>query len=242
MLQNVVRRHIHSKQKKINGIGHPHMNKEISFEMLDFTQAQWIFEPKEHKVTKDRVVIRTMPETDFWQRTFYGFRNSNAPGLLFESRENVTFTVKVSFEYHHRFDKCGVIICLDGENWFKASIEFENKHFSRLGSVVTNSGYSDWATTDIALPSHIWYRLHRRGPDFLIESSLDGVAFKQMRIFHLHKLGETTEAMGKANPPLPAKTPIKFGIYACSPLESSFVAEFSDMSIEPCKWMAHSAD
>ena len=85
---------------------------------------------------------------------------------------------------------------------FKASIECENENFSRLGSVVTNLGYSDWATTDIDTISGIWYRLSRRGSDFLVESSFDGVSFKQMRIFHLHKLGETTEQMGKSNPPL----------------------------------------
>lgn len=42
---------------------------------------------------------------------------------------------------------------LDSENWLKASIEYENQSFqhlgSNLGSVVTNNGYSDWATTEI---------------------------------------------------------------------------------------------
>ena len=207
--------------------------------MLDFTKAQWVNEPKVHDVNREAVVIKTEPETDFWQRSYYGFRNDNAPSLLLESQDSFTFTTKVSFIYQNQFDQCGVIIYLDGENWFKASIEFENKQFSRLGSVVTNIGYSDWATTNIKLPTYIWYRLSRRGPDFLIESSFDGVEFKQMRIFHLHKLGETTEAICKANPPLPAESIIRFGLYACSPLKSSFTAKFTNMSIEPCKWLAH---
>jgi regulation of enolase protein 1 (concanavalin A-like superfamily) len=132
-----------------------------------------------------------------------------------------------------------VIIYLDSNNWFKASIEYENCLFARLGSVVTNNGYSDWAKTDIQLPREIWYRLSRRGPDFLIESSLGGVEFKQMRIFHLHALGGTSIEMGKANPPLPAEKPISFGLYACSPSVSSFRAEFSDIKFEPCIWLAH---
>ena len=68
---------------------------------------------------------------------------------------------------------------------------------------------------------------------------LDGETFKQMRIFHLHKLGETTAEMGKCNPPLPAQNRVSFGIYACSPLESSFTATFSEMRFESCKWLAH---
>ncbi|MFV8409476.1 DUF1349 domain-containing protein [Vibrio owensii] len=207
--------------------------------MVDFTVGKWIFEPKVSEVTQDFVSITTEPETDFWQRSYYGFRNDNAPALQIESEENFTFTTKVSFDYQAQFDQCGLIIYLDSENWFKASIEYENEAFSRLGSVVTNLGYSDWATSDIPLPEAIWYRLSRRGPDFLIESSFDGVAFKQMRIFHLHKLGETTPEMGKYNPPLPANNVVSFGVYACSPLKSSFTATFTDMRLEPCKWLAH---
>jgi len=207
--------------------------------MLDFNVGKWIFKPKVSEVTKDSVSITTEPETDFWQRSYYGFRNNNAPALQIELDDNFTFTAKVSFNYQTRFDQCGLIIYLDSENWFKASIEYENDAFSRLGSVVTNLGYSDWATSDITLPAEMWYRLSRRGPDFLIESSLDGISFKQMRIFHLHKLGETTAEMGKANPPLPAKNTLSFGVYACSPLQSSFTARFTDMSLEPCKWLAH---
>ena len=207
--------------------------------MVDFTVGQWLFEPKVSEVTNEFVSITTEPETDFWQRSYYGFRNDNAPALQIESEENFTFTTKVSFEYQAQFDQCGLIIYLDSDNWFKASIEYENEEFSRLGSVVTNLGYSDWATSDISLPDSIWYRLSRRGPDFLIESSFDGIHFKQMRIFHLHLLGETTAEMGKCNPPMPAKNTVSFGVYACSPLKSSFTAKFTDFSLEPCKWLAH---
>jgi len=207
--------------------------------MIDFTQARWVYEPKFHKVTTDRVEIKTEPGTDFWQRTYYGFRNDNAPALLIDSSDNFTFCAKVSFDYRALFDQCGLIIYLDEQNWFKASIEFQSRQYSRLGSVVTNQGYSDWATTDITLPRTIWYKLSRRGPDFLIETSSDGNNFKQMRIFHLQALGETSLTMGKSNPPMPATNNVAFGVYACSPSDSSFTAIFSDMSLNLCEWLAH---
>ncbi|MEO0405713.1 MAG: DUF1349 domain-containing protein [Cyanobacteria bacterium P01_A01_bin.135] len=209
--------------------------------MLNLTQASWINEPKTCEVTSDKVVIITEEETDLWQRSYYGFRRNNAPGLLLEINDNFSFTTRAKFEYRNLFDQCGVIVYLDEENWFKASVEYENEDFSRLGSVVTNLGYSDWATTDIKPLSCIWYRLSRRGPDFLIESSFDSYSFKQMRIFHLHQLGKTTVAMGKANPPRPANSTIRFGVYACSPLQSSFIATFTELCLEPCKWQAHKA-
>jgi regulation of enolase protein 1 (concanavalin A-like superfamily) len=206
---------------------------------LTFADAHWICPPQSSEVTERAVTLVTDPGTDFWQRSYYGFRNDNAPALLLESDVNFTFTVKATFDYQAQFDQCGVIIYLDSDNWFKASIEYENGSFSRLGSVVTNLGYSDWATTDIETPPQIWYRLSRRGPDFLIESAFDGVHFKQMRIFHLHVLGETSAEMGKLNPPAAPAQPIRFGVYACSPLDSSFTARFTEMMLEECQWRAH---
>jgi regulation of enolase protein 1 (concanavalin A-like superfamily) len=73
--------------------------------------------------------------------------------------------------------------------------------------------------------------LATEAPDFLIEFSTDGLEFKQMRIFHLHCLGETTPTL-----------PVRFGLYACSPIVSSFEAVFSDFKLEECLWKAHSTD
>ncbi len=209
---------------------------------IDFSAAIWLNQPKLSEITDQSIKITTEPNTDLWQRSYYGFRHDNAHALLLESEINFTFTTKVSFEYRARFEQCGLIIYLDIDNWFKASIEYENENISRLGSVVTNLGYSDWATTDIPTTTSIWFRLSRRGPDFLIESSQDGMNFKQMRIFHLHSLGDTSVEMGRLNPPIPAVKPIRFGLYACSPLNSSFEAKFNNFKFDNCMWIAHSTD
>ena len=193
--------------------------------MLDLSEFKWIRTPKKYSITKDCVEISTEPNTDLWQRTYYGFRNDNAPVLQISSNEKYfSFTVKTRFESKRRFDQCGIVMYLDGENWLKASIEYENENIQRLGSVVTNRGYSDWATTDIdANVKTMWYRLSRRESDYCIECSYDGVEFKQMRICHMWEGGGD----------------IRFCIYACSPEQSSFKAIFSDMELTDCKWHAH---
>nr|WP_300663002.1 DUF1349 domain-containing protein [uncultured Acetatifactor sp.] len=186
---------------------------------------EWVREPKRAAITEDRVEIMTEPGTDLWQRTYYGFRNDNAPVLQARTSEQYfSFVVRTQFESSRRFDQCGVAMYLDSENWFKASVEYENGEYQRLGSVVTNHGYSDWATTDIpAGIKEMWYRFSRRGSDYCIECSRDGLAYKQMRIFHMH------EGAGE----------IVFGIYACSPEQSSFQAVFTDMEVTECMWEAH---
>ena len=186
----------------------------------------WIREPEEYSITEDRITITTMPHTDLWQRTYYHFRNDNAPVLQMETEETFfSFVVKTDFTgSHHRFDQCGIVMYLDSENWLKASVEYENESFQHLGSVVTNHGYSDWATTEIPTDTRImWYRLSRRESDYCTECSADGRKFSQMRVCHMHEGG------GK----------VRFGIYACSPEESSFTAVFTDLQVTECAWKAH---
>ena len=44
-----------------------------------------------------------------------------------------------------------------------------------------------------------------------------------MRVCHLHEGAEK----------------IRFGIYACSPEDSSFRAVFTDLALTACKWLPH---
>ncbi len=156
---------------------------------MDFSKGKWLNQPKNFDINNQYVKITTEPNTDFWQRSYYGFRNDNAHALLVENKSNFSFTAQASFEYQDKFDQCGLIIYIDSDNWFKASIEFETENFSRLGSVVTNHGYSDWATTDISTTNTMWYRLNRRGANFLIESSPDGFNFKVLENFSFTLFG-----------------------------------------------------
>jgi len=193
---------------------------------FDSSRLSWTREPLSCSISDERIEITTLPHTDLWQRTYYHFRNDNAPVLQMESSEKFfSFTVKTDFKgAKQRFDQCGIVMYLNSENWLKGSIEQENGVISHLGSVVTNEGWSDWATTAIdASVKSMWYRLSRREDDYCIECSEDGVSFSQMRVCHMHKGGGV----------------IRFGVYACSPEDSSFTAVFTDMQITECRWLAH---
>lgn len=72
---------------------------------MNIRDFKWIREPKDFKIYEDRVEITTEPHTDLWQRTYYHFRNDNAPVLQMETEEKYfSFTVKTDFtESHHRY-------------------------------------------------------------------------------------------------------------------------------------------
>lgn len=215
---------------------------------MDLQRGSWINPPSHSEVGTTSISLTTDSGTDFWQRTFYGFQNNNAPAYLLPGEGNFTFACRVAFDYKILFDQAGILVWIDQYNWIKASIEFDNDQFSRLGVVVTNNGYSDWSTRNIETMGSQFFRVSRRGPDFLIESrNTEESPWEQLRICHLAALGETTPEIAKAKPgdmslaePSPGATEnLSVGVYACSPGESSFTANFDQLSLTESVWMPH---
>jgi regulation of enolase protein 1 (concanavalin A-like superfamily) len=109
--------------------------------------------------------------------------------------------------------------------WLKTSVEYEPEESNRLGAVVTNQGYSDWSTQDFPDECHeIMLRVRRERSDYLVEYSLplqspeESEHWTQIRMAHLHDdNGEMA---------------VQCGIYACSPKENGYVAEFAFLKIE----------
>lgn len=165
----------------------------------------WYHEPA-HTWDGDVLTVTTNAETDFWQGTHYGFRRDNGHTLLTNVDHDFSLVVRCTVHPRARYDQAGVMVRIDAENWVKVSIEAESKSISRLGSVVTNLGYSDWATVDIdAQTTTMWYRVQSKAADLLIEYSDNGKKWQQMRIAHLHAYHGA----------------LAVGIYACSPTEGA---------------------
>lgn len=192
---------------------------------VDLEKMVWTRQPKRYKINANSLVVETNPFTDLWQRTYYKFRNDNAPVFQMDSSEpKFSFLVKVNFSKLNRYDQSGVVIYINSDNWIKASIEGENQNTNHLGCVVTNNGYSDWSTQEISTSVQtIWFRLSRRESDFKIEYSLDGEYFSQLRICHLFNINDK----------------ISFGVYACSPEDNTMICEFSNFELLPCTWLDH---
>lgn len=180
----------------------------------------WFNEPR-HSVENNKLIIQSSPDTDFWQKTHYGFQRDNGHCLLTKVQKDFSVTVRTEFEPENQYDQCGLIVRLNSENWIKMSTEYEDEEHSRLGSVVTNLAYSDWATIDIeSKVKEMWYRIQNKENDFLLEYSFDNIRWHQMRIAHLY---ETFRSLS-------------VGIYSCSPKDSSFTAKFDNFLLTESHW------
>ncbi|NTW42007.1 MAG: DUF1349 domain-containing protein [Cellulomonadaceae bacterium] len=177
---------------------------------------RWLHEPP-HWELADALELTTAPDTDYWQRTHYGFRRDNGHFFFTQVRGDFALEARLRGTPNAQYDQCGLLARAGAELWVKCSAEYETASHSRLGSVVTNLGYSDWATQDIAGPlTDLWYRLRREGEDIFVDWSEDGAAWRQMRVAHLH-----------ACPP-----ELQVGVYACSPTGPGFTCSVTGLRIE----------
>lgn len=198
-----------------------HLKEEFIHTVMpgDFT---WLNEPSRYTLGAG-LEIYTDPGTDFWQTTHYGFQRDNGHCLLTRCSKDFSLSTRVEFNPRQQYDQCGLMVRIDHLNWIKVSTEYENQHTSRLGSVVTNLGFSDWATQDI--PStyrEMCYRISKRGGDFLLEHSYDGWLWHQLRITHLHQPADVYQ----------------IGVYACSPIGRDYWCRFKSLEIAENEWQA----
>ena len=65
---------------------------------FDKNKLKWTRMPADYSISTDKIEIVTNPHTDLWQRTYYHFRNDNAPVLQLETSEKYfSFVVKRVF-------------------------------------------------------------------------------------------------------------------------------------------------
>ena len=192
--------------------------KRIDFRSNALPEGFYWFNPPASYRLGSGLTVVTRAETDFWQRTHYGFRRDDGHCLLTRVSGDFSIETETRYRPEAQYDQCGLMIRSDSNHWIKCSVEYENDSLSRLGSVVTNGGYSDWATQDLTCsPNTMRYRISKSAADFLIEYAAVGDRWRQMRIAHLNYGGG----------------PLEIGLYACSPIGGNFECCFTYLNIGP---------
>jgi len=186
-------------------------------------RLSWHCPPSEWSVANSRLVVMPDAGTDFWQKTHYGFEADNGHFLFLRHKGDFVMSTGVRLSPIHQYDQAGLMVRSSPECWLKTSLEFEPEGPSRLGVVVTNNGYSDWSTQDVSdFPGELLFRVTRHKDDFLVEfARATGAggspgAWSQLRMAHLH---------------LPHSGAIDCGLYACSPKDRGFRAEFTFLTV-----------
>ena len=199
----------------------------MELQKINMEQCFWLNQPRYFILQQSKLILATEPFTNLWNQTYYHSSDHNAPILYYQPDQDGTVTVRCDFKYKQQGDQCGVAVYITEDCWFKVCVEYGDNKSSLLSSVVTMNGYSDWSSMNISSDIEgMYFRLHRREFDFKIENSFNGKHYKQMRIFHLDPLGQE----------------LKVGLYAASPLDSSFDVTFSEFTFDKCQWKIYQGE
>jgi uncharacterized protein len=186
----------------------------------------WHHPPSRWSMGSAGLVVFPDAETDFWQRTHYGFRADNGHFLGLPVQGDFVLTTRVRCFPVHQYDQAGLMVRYSPQCWLKTSVEYESHGPCRLGAVVTQGGYSDWSTQNYPPDrNEVELRVRKAGNDFTVEysdSRLPGTAdqpaaWTQIRLAHL----EGAEGV-----------PLLAGLYACSPKGAGFRAEFEFLRVD----------
>ncbi|HEX8525036.1 MAG TPA: DUF1349 domain-containing protein [Tepidisphaeraceae bacterium] len=185
-------------------------------------RLKWFNEPPRWSIdpTRPGLTVETAANTDFWQRTHYGFQADNGHCLLATIPPSADFLMSTHVRFHpvHQYDQAGLIVRLSADCWLKTSVEYEPEGPSRLGAVVTNAGYSDWSTQDMPPDLRdISLRIQRVRADYTVEANIAGT-WSQLRVAHLME-------------DLPSAT-LMAGLYACSPKQVGYRVTFAALQVD----------
>jgi len=188
-----------------------------SFEKSELSsRLKWHSEPSDWKIENGEMQISPDPNTDFWQRTHYGFQADNGHFLYAEMTGDFVIETHVRCEFRHQYDQAGLMVRVSDQCWIKTSVEYEPDEPNKLGVVVTNHGYSDWSTQDVDDNfTDFKLRIIRYESTYKVYyfySKLN--EWIQLRMFHLFD-----------------DKVVKVGLYACSPKEAKFTARFNYLKI-----------
>jgi regulation of enolase protein 1 (concanavalin A-like superfamily) len=144
----------------------------------------WLNEPPIWRAEGESLRVSVGPKTDFWRKTHYGFIRDSGHFFYQEVSGDIQCDVLVRGEYAARYDQAGLMVRADAETWMKCGIEFVDG--AQYASVVVTRDYSDWSVVLLeGAPAALWLRVVRRSEALEVYCSLDGAAYRMLRLAHL---------------------------------------------------------
>lgn len=177
-------------------------------------QSFWRNEPPVHEPRGAGLFVRTGPEGDYWNNTFYGFRHHNGHFLATPVTGDFSCEATFAANYTRLYDQAGLMAFVDDDNWLKCGIEFTDGAL-HLSVVVTRDDQSDWSMLPVGTPPEqpVSLRLTRHAEALRVQV-LDGATWRLVRLAFL-RMGATVDV----------------GPMTCSPLGEGLETTYSRIEI-----------
>jgi len=149
---------------------------------IPWPEGSWLNEPAALESIADDLVVTTADQSDFWNRTGYGFVHDNGHALLKDFPANTAMEVAFSADWTHEFDQAGLFLHANSEHWVKAGVEFADGVLG-LGAVVTD-GMSDWSVGHVPewMNTRIRIRVSRTQDAITVRARADDEPWRLVRL------------------------------------------------------------
>lgn len=183
--------------------------------MKNMAEPRWHNPPPFFERRAETLVVRTGNETDYWNRTFYGFTHDNGHFLAHPATGDFTAEVHFSGAYETLYDQAGIMLWVDGQNWLKAGVELTDGAM-QFSVVLTRADQSDWSVmpSPIGRAAPMRLRLSRFGDAVRVDAGMPDAGWRMARLGYLA---------------MPAG--VEVGPMCCSPLREGLDVTFSHFSI-----------
>lgn len=177
-----------------------------------YSLTGWNNEPAEPISVKDaEISMQVPPKTDCWRKTRNSITRDNAPFHWQTVSGDFEIVSKISGDLSNIYDKAGLMVRVDEENWILSGLEFFNSTMNH--STCITKDHTDWSLTPLPTNAEkvgIWFKIIRVGKTVECLYSIDGSKWVQTR-----------ECLFFDTPN------IQVGICAGSPIGDGFTANFA---------------
>jgi regulation of enolase protein 1 (concanavalin A-like superfamily) len=177
----------------------------------------WLNEPPVAREKDGGLEVLTGMQTDFWQRTSYGFVHDD--GHFLGAPMPAPAAVEVAFcaDLAEQFDQAGLMLRAGPELWLKAGLERSDGLL--LASVVVTVGRSDWSVAPVRplMPDEVvTVRASRAGDAVTVRLRLGDGAWQMLRVAAF-----------------PADAQVLAGAMCCSPTRAGLSVWFASVRLGP---------
>lgn len=193
---------------------------------IDWHEMTWLNEPARVEEDGAQLVVTTGRDTDFWQRTAYGFVHDDGHflGTPMASEGALEVTFQAAFEA--QFDQAGLMLRAGPRTWLKTGVEFVDGE--PVASVVVTNGSSDWSVAPLpreAAVAALTFRASRSGDGVTVRYRIgDESAWRLLRLAYL-----------------PAEAELLAGPMCCSPTREGLSVRFWPVRVGPPDESLHEA-
>jgi regulation of enolase protein 1 (concanavalin A-like superfamily) len=184
---------------------------------LPWSSMRWLNEPPAVAEKDGGLEVLTGPETDFWQRTSYGFVHDDGHFLGRPMPRPAAVEVGFQADLSEQFDQAGLMLRSGPELWLKAGLERSDGRL--LASVVVTLGRSDWSVAPVRplLPDEVvTVRASRAGDGVTVRLRLGDDDWQLLRVAAF-----------------PVDAEVQAGAMCCSPTRAGLSVRFVSVGVGP---------